>query len=234
MLKAENKMSDNPVESSVTEENVISKVTELMETLDRVKKYNALADSLKKFSALAVGSVIVYFVLTFIGYLLLPASLILHLLVILLLAIPVIGIALGIVFLRKKVNAVRTGEWKGELSGGFPSAIRVLSYQDWDKTFAEISRGRTSYAIYSVLKAMLFWLLAFFAIEHIISLLSFELLPKIDLFGGLFSGLIATLTIYLLLHKDLMTRYKEVQSLDSLLAELRWFSYEFRGAEFKT
>lgn len=34
----------------ITEESVVSKVEELMETLDLVKKYNALTRSLRKFT----------------------------------------------------------------------------------------------------------------------------------------------------------------------------------------
>ena len=111
-----------------------------------------------------------YLVLTALGYLFVPISVNLHLAVILLLAIPVSGVTAGIIFLRKKINAVKTGEWEEELSGGFPSAIKILSELDWDKTLDEISRGRVSYAIYGGLKTILFWFIAFFAIEHIIGL----------------------------------------------------------------
>jgi len=46
----------------MTEESVVSKVSELMETLDHVKKYNALARSLKKFAFIVLGSIILFLV----------------------------------------------------------------------------------------------------------------------------------------------------------------------------
>jgi hypothetical protein len=40
------------------EEEGVAKVTELMETLDEVKKYNELARSIKKFAVIVLGSVV--------------------------------------------------------------------------------------------------------------------------------------------------------------------------------
>ena len=48
----------------ITEESVVSKVEELMETLDLVKKYNAFARSLKKFTFFIVGSIAIFAILT--------------------------------------------------------------------------------------------------------------------------------------------------------------------------
>ena len=42
-------MSDKTVGNSITEENVVSKVAELMDTIDRVKRYNALLVLLNSF-----------------------------------------------------------------------------------------------------------------------------------------------------------------------------------------
>jgi len=232
-------MSENNIETSVTEENVVSKVAELMETLDRVKKYNVFAASLKVFSVLTVGSIVLFLVIgAFFGILNFPLhadiSVSYYVVVFLLFLIPISGLVMGIVFMRGRINAVKTGEWKEELSHGFPSAIKILSELDWDKTLDEISRGRISYTLYGVLRTIMVWFITFFAIRHIGGLLTFAVLHGINLVWDLFYGLFALLIIILILHKDLLTRYNEIRSLDSLLWELRWFSHEFGGAEFKT
>lgn len=57
-------MSEKSVKNSImTEENVVAKVAELMETLDHVKKYNALSKSFKRFALIVLGSISVFLAL---------------------------------------------------------------------------------------------------------------------------------------------------------------------------
>jgi hypothetical protein len=135
------------------EESVVSKVEELMETLDHIKKYNALATSLKRFGIVIATSFAVFFVLRgLIDFLDLSSMLdrpVLLLVLFLLLLIPLGGIAAGVLIVRKKVNSVRTGAWKEELSHGFPSALKILQELDWDKTIDEISEGRQLFLVWT-------------------------------------------------------------------------------------
>jgi hypothetical protein len=152
----------------------------------------------------------------------------------LLLLIPITGIAAGVIFIRRRVNAIKTGEWKEELSHGFPSALKILLEIDWDETFDEISSGRVGYALYSSLKAGAYWVITVFAFGLFGNLVSFLVLQKAGLFGGPILGLLSLLIVYLILRKDLSRRYNEIRALDKLLWELRWFSLELRRAEFQT
>ena len=43
----------------MTEEGIVAKVAELMETLDQVKKYGVLAKHLKTFALIVVGSIVI-------------------------------------------------------------------------------------------------------------------------------------------------------------------------------
>jgi hypothetical protein len=45
--------------STMTEEKVVAKVAELMETLDQIKKYGVLARHLKMFSLIVIGSIVI-------------------------------------------------------------------------------------------------------------------------------------------------------------------------------
>jgi hypothetical protein len=231
-------MSEKNVKNSVlTEETVVAKVKDLLETLDHIKRYNALARSLKKFAAITVASIAVFIslgvLLAFSGVdqtLSKPATFIVGFL---LLLIPVAGLVTGILYVRRRVNAVKTGESSLELAHGFPAALEVLTKLDWDETFNEILNGRLSYVLYGLLKTGMYWFVTFSALSIIVNASALYFFQR--LIGGNFVlGLLALFIVLLFLGKDLLRRYKEVQSLDMLLWELRWFSFELRRAEFQT
>ena len=112
----------------------------------------------------------------------------------LLLLIPISGIAAGVVFIRRRINAVKTGEWKAELSHGFPSALKILLEMDWDETFDEISSGRVGYALYGLLKAAAYLIITLFLVGLLGNLAAFMVLGKggfVGLpFGGCFRSLL--------------------------------------------
>lgn len=222
----------------MTEENVVAKVAELLETLDHVKKYNAFTRALKKFSAIVIGSIAIFLAVgASVDLFGLSATLErpeMLLTSILWLLIPIIGIITGVLFIRKRVKSIKTGEWKEELSHGFPSALRMLTELDWDKTFDEISSGRISYAFYGLLKLAAYWIIIYFALGFLCNFITFVILHMTGLFIGPIWALISLLIVYLLLRKDLSRRYNEIRALDKLLWELRWFNIELKRAEFKT
>jgi hypothetical protein len=220
------------------EESVVSKVEELMETLDNIKKYNALAHSLKKFAIIVIGSITVFAILAgvfefFDLRLVLDRPLFLSV-ALLSLLIPVTGIILGVLFVRRKVASVKTGEWRDELSHGFPSALKILVELDWEKTFDEISMGKLSYALYAFLKTAAYWAVSFFALSFLGNAVTYLILQRLVFSSGILWGALALLIVLLVLSNDIWKRYKEILALDMLLMELRWFSFEFRRAEFKT
>jgi len=232
-------MSDKSVKNAlIKEENVVARVAELMETLDHVKKYNALARAFKKFALIVLGSIAVFLALgASLGFLNLVVALDrpqIFLASVLLLLVPITGIIGGVLFIRSRVNSIKTGEWKDELSHGFPSALKILLELDWDKTFDEISSGRVGYALYGLLKTAAYWIITVFAVGLVGNLLTFIILHKAGLFGGFIWGLFSLMIVYLLLRNDLSRRYNEIRALDKLLWELRWFSLELRRAEFQT
>lgn len=232
-------MSEKNVENSMmTEENVVAKVVELMETLDHVKKYNALASSFKRFALIVIGSLGIFLALgASLGFLNLVVTFDrpqLFLASVLLLLVPITGVAAGVLFIRRRVDSIMTGGWKDELSHGFPSALKILLELHWDETFDEISSGRVGYALYGLLKAAAYWIITVFAVGLLGNLVIFIILREAGLFGGPVLGLISLLIVYLLLRNDLSRRYNEIRALDKLLWELRWFSLELRRAEFQT
>jgi hypothetical protein len=221
--------------SQLTEETVVAKVAELMETLDQVKKYNALTSALKRFALIVISTIIIFLAVGgSVGFLNLVATLDrpqFFLISFLLLLIPIGGVSIGVYYIRKKVNSIKTGEWKEELSDGFPSALKILTELNWDETFDEISSGRVGYALYSILKILAYFVITTFVVGLVANVVIFSVLHQ-GLIGGPISGLIAIVLVYLLLRKDLSRRYSQIRALDNLLWELRWFSVELRRADF--
>ncbi|MCW4015614.1 MAG: hypothetical protein NWF06_04520 [Candidatus Bathyarchaeota archaeon] len=220
----------------ITEEHVVSKVQELMETLDSIKRYNAFATSLKKFTIIIVGFMTIFSIIVgLIDFYNLSNTLerpIFFSISSLALLIPISGIIAGILFVRRNVNAVKTEEWKEELSQGFPSALKMLIELDWNETFNEISMGKISYVLYGLMKTVAYWIVTFFALRLIGTAFSIYFFQRVESVSWFVLGVLALLIVLFTLGNDLLKRYKEILSLDMLLMELRWFSFEFRKAEF--
>jgi len=221
--------------STMAEENIVAKVAELMETLDQVKKYSVLARYFKKFSLIVVGSILICITVN----ILLPFSGLLgefdefqrFFLTFPLVLIPITGVVVGILFVRRKIDAVKTGEWKDELSQGFPSALKILSEIDWDASFEVVSSGGLGYAMYSLVKGAAYWIITFFTLGFAFNLITYIVLHRIGALGYA-SFHFSFLITFMYLGKDLSRRFNEIRAIDKLHWELRRFSYEFRSAEF--
>ncbi len=221
----------------MNEETVVAKVAEIMRIMDDVKKYNALARSLKGFAAIVVGSILLLAGLVValdLGTLLSTLDRILFIVLSLLLfLIPVGGLIVGVLFVKRKVNAVCVEEWKDELSQGFPSALKLLIELDWERTVEEIAIGKLTYMLYGLLKTTAYFAITLFALEISGNLLVILFRGSTDFLLVFFFGLVAFPVVFMLVGKDLLRRYKEIHALDMLLLDLRWFSNEFGRYEFK-
>ncbi len=222
----------------ITEERVASKVAELMETLDHIKRYKAIAKSLKKF-IIIVGSSIAVFLAILTVFEIYELEHVLNstmffVVAFLMLLIPLAGLAGGVLYMRKQINAVKEGDWRPEISKGFSSTLKLLVDMDWEKTLEDISTARLGYAIYSLLKAGAYLVVSVAAFELAWNGLTLIFLHELVPVGALFWGFIAILVVAFALGNDLIKRYRELRALDMLVWELRWFSVEFGRAEFQT
>ena len=222
----------------ISEEQVASKVSELMETLDQIKKYNALAKSLKKFVTIVGISIAAFLaILTLFEIYDLEITLnstVYFVVAFLSLLIPVAGLLGGGLFMRKQLGAVKVGEWRPEISKGFSSTLKLLVDMDWEKTLDDISIGRLGYAIYVLFKAGTYIVVTVSAFELLWNGITLTFLHRLVLVGALFWGLVAILVVAIALGNDLLKRYRELRTLDMLVWELRWFSVEFGRADFET
>lgn len=222
----------------MTEESVVAKVGELMEALDNIKKYSAFALYLRRFAIILGGSIITYLTIRILlGFYSLPApasshSVLYIAIVSLFLFIPISGFIVGVLYVRRKINAVKTGTWREELSGGFPSALKMLLDLDWNQTMDEISVGQFGYMTYGVLKAIGYWFVTWFILDRISLYIGLYSKP-ISLYGNFLIVVLSLLIVFLIVGNDLIRRYREIHSLDMLLWELRGLSLEFRRNQFK-
>ena len=227
-------LKTNEKDTALAEESVVAKVAELMETLDQVKKYGVLARHFRMFALIVVGSIVICSLVN----VWLPFSGLLNafngpqrfFLTFPLVLIPVTGVALGVFFVRKKINAVNTGEWKDELSEGFPSALKRLSKIDWAEAFNEISSGGLGYVMYGLVKGIAYGIIAFFILGFAINLITYIVLNRVGALGYA-SFFLSLLVAFLYLKSDLSRRFNEIREIDKLEWELRRVSDELRRAE---
>jgi hypothetical protein len=222
----------------MTEEKVASKVAELMETIDQIKKFKAVTKSLKKFGVIVGGSVTVFFAILTL-FEMLEFDHVLNttwffLVAFLSLLIPITGLLGGMFFMRKQINSVKEGEWRLEISKGFSSSLKLLVDMNWDRTLQDISNGRLGYSIYGLIKLGTYIIVSVSAFELFWNGLTLILLQSIVSAGAIFWGLFGVLLVIAILANDLVKRYRELRALDTLVWELRWFSFEFGRAEFQT
>jgi hypothetical protein len=224
----------NDANTVMAEEKVVAKVAELMETLDQVKKYGVLARHFKAFSLIVVGSITVCILINA----LLPFSGLLDaffgpqrfFVTFPLVLIPITGVVVGILFVRKKTNAVKTGEWKDELSQGFVSALKILSEMDWDEAFDVVSSGGLGYVMYGLVKGAAYWIITYFVLGFTFNVVTYIVLNRIGALGAA-SLWFSLLITFLYLKKDLSRRFDEIREIDKLEWELRRVSDELRRAE---
>ena len=230
----------------VGEQDVPSKVAELMSTLDQVKRYKELARSLVDFALIMLASVIAI-LFVYIGTDLyqaqagpLPSSIITPGVGGIVLSdvqgfsafvIFAAGLIIGLFWVDRRVRRTKVGEWKSKQGEGTLGAMKILSELDWPTVFQDIRYSKLGFVLFSILKIVVYWILgdiliflgtAIFLDDPLHIQLSFD-----------YIAIISLILVLVLNRKDLQRRYNQSWALDSLLWELRWFDSEFRGkAEF--
>jgi len=214
------------------EDLVVSKVRELMETLDHIKRYKELSNSLRRFVVIVALSVLAYIgirVFTIaLRYFFHVDLIFTYIISFATLFIPIAGIIYGILIIRRRVRSVKTGEWKETLSQGFRGALELLSKIDWEATIEEINAVKSSSFYYGVARlasyaTILFLLIAVIPVRNatspMITLAVLLTVPVAAVFA--FEGF------------NLIRRYRVSRSLDSLTKELRSFYSDFTRSEFE-
>jgi hypothetical protein len=228
-------MTEKQIENQKTEEMIVAKVTELMVTMDEIKKYNEVSKNFKKFSLIIISSILILIIVkTWLPFTNLlqgfdPSQA--FLLTFLTILIPMAGIALSALFIKRKINKVKTGEWRKESTAGFPWAPKILSEMNWETSFASISSGGVNYAMYGLIKGAAYWIISYFAVGYAFNLTTYLILHQTAVLGGA-SLWVSLLIAFAYLKKDLTRRFNEIRAIDELFWELRRFSDEFRNAEF--
>jgi len=220
-------------------EQLNSKIQELMVSLDQVKKYKELSRSMLDLVLIIAGSIIAaLFVLlsedlymlffgTFSGlFVNVPA-------VFLSGGVFIAGLLLGTLVVDRRIKRVKTGEWKSALeeNQGVPGALKLLSSLDWEAIFRDIQISKVGFLIYGILKIVGYWMFTFFLLEVLNFLFIEEFIHT--LINSVFVGIVAFVIVLAWSWSDLKFRLNQSWSLDALLWELRWFDSEFRREQSK-
>jgi hypothetical protein len=232
----------------MSEQTVVSKIEELMKSLDQVKKYKALSHLMVDFIAIVLSSVVVLLALelavnvlhlsgTFQGYFESLTTLTTKSLTstsennLFAILIPSIGVLAGVAWVDYKLKKVEVNTWKSTINEGFPGALKLLQDLEWNAILQDIQTSKIVYALYSVAKIVGNWIIAGILLGISLSFGLSLIHASVDLY------LLAVLSLILALvlsRKDLQKKYRQITSLDALLWELRWFNSEFKTAEFQT
>jgi hypothetical protein len=228
----------------MSEEDVVAKVGEMMQSLDEVRKYRELAYALIDFAGImAVATILallvavaqgVYAVMFgfstssfftfFSGFI--PAAGLAGVLPIFIVFGGFLG---GVVWIGRRVDRVKTGEWKETLDEGVPGAVKLLTETDWDSLLSTVSLSKVAFALYALVKIIGYFLL-------IGLLLSFGEIFVGGLVGYTYNIAFVTMASVILAllanRKNLEMAFKRLRSLDLLFWDLRWFYSEFKQAEF--
>jgi hypothetical protein len=226
----------------VTEEAVVEKVSSLMTALDDVNRYRELARAMVDFVAIIAASLILAILLNFaqdvydvafswtsgIGPTLLggmPASFLTEIGTVL---VPLGGLAVGSIWVGRRVGRIKAGEWKGTLTEGTPGAVKLLSGIDWNSVLSAVRVSRVAFLLYALVKVAGYTIFAmvllFFA--------SFFLPVPLLVLPASYLFFISVTVVLLLTSKSLSEGLRRLMSLDQLFWDLRVFSTEFNRAEF--
>lgn len=235
------------------EKEVVMKVGQMMESLDRVEEYKSLTNLLQDFFIIFVTSIVISFAIDlYVDFFAINPGYNVHVYpfstitnglyggaspaylgtfaYLSWLLIPLIGAVLGIYWVDRRMKKARKGEWKKELDQGFPSALKLLQETDWDQVFKNIGTARLNYGVFVLVKLLGYWVASFILIYILYGFISILIHSSGTIYAPL---LISFVLVLILSRKDLQKRFQQVTSLDTLLWELRWFYERFRSSEFE-
>jgi hypothetical protein len=222
----------------IEEKDLSAKVTEVMSSLDEVKKYKALAKSVGDFALVLISSVVAA-LFVYIGFGLfqasggqIPQGVVLSG-VESLISLFIVGGAFifGILWVERITRRVKVGEWKKEIEQNSTlGALKILAGLDWPGVFQDIRYSKIGFVFYSLLEVVGYWILTFIVL-FLISVFGLSALHLVP--NGVYLAILSLIIAVAVSRKDLQRRYNQSWALDTLLWELRWFDSEFRGkAEF--
>jgi len=220
----------------LTEENLLSKMTEFMTTLDQVKKYRQLASAMIDFALIVVASVVILLAVHITVNLLnlygvSGVSLESWVVAFANVVVVCLGVFVGVVWVGQKMDRVKTQQWKNTLNEGTPGALKLLQNTNWETIFNDIRFAKLGFALYGLIKVAAYWLITISILVVLSSLIGNIIHLNFDFIALLVIALVLVVTVNL---KDIRNRYDQVGRLDALLWELRWFESEFRRTDFKT
>jgi len=212
-----------------------AKMAELMNVLDKVKKYREILSSMIDFALIVSAAVVIILIINvfrnlwtvFYGRNLALGTVVGNVSILIIIA----GVIVGFLRVFFRVRMVKVGEWKITLNEGAPGAIKLLEELKWETIFNDIRSAKLGISLYGLIKLSAYW-------TSLTLILYLWLYTYLGTFIHVSVNIIVTALVSLILalglsNKDIRQRYEQMGHLDSLLWELRWFESEYRRADFK-
>lgn len=225
------------------EQELVTKVEELMLSLDSAREYKEITKAMFD-SSLIVSSIlltILSFTLIFntceiFGYIntqvIIPFPYVMTIVFYLLLLIIPLGVFIG----RRRALRKRTEKWREVLKEGAPAAIKLLAELDWKSIFEDIRLMKYAIVIRLVGGVFLYYLfiqmLGLFVGLAILNIYINVLFAYLDLYYLAMYILPIPIAIFFS-RSDFKNYYQKLGSVDYLLWNLRWLYSEFKGMRFE-
>jgi hypothetical protein len=148
-------------------------MAEFMTAIDQVKKYRKLAVTMIDFVLIIFASIVILLTLDISVnmlnlYGIIFSSTILGLLPFFNIVILCAGTFIGIIWVSRKMDTVETQQWKNTLNEGTSGALKLLHETNWENIFNYIRSAKIGFALYGVLKVIVYWLIAAFTFAVIV------------------------------------------------------------------
>lgn len=227
----------------MSDENaVVERVGDLMKTLDDVRRYREIAYAMVDFLGIVLALTIVVILIYFFqglydvtagfpltGTVLLfgiPTSTLLSLIVVI---IELGGVLGGVLWVSRRVDGIKKGEWTKTLDEGVPGAVKLLSEMDWEEQLSVVSTARIAYLFYAVIKTAAYSFLVYWVLLVIPGLLGlWFIVPS----GGYFLIPFSIVLVLIVTKKSLQNGFARLRSLSLLFWDLRGFYSDFKSTEF--
>lgn len=225
---------------SSSEEEVVNKVRQLVQAMDRIQRYKQLVHSLPEFVIIVLVFVFVsvtFYLLLLLNYFITGGmQFIAAIAPLISFCIISAGIVYASFWMNSQFERPVGQDWDYKLKEGFPGALEILSMTDYESLIDDARIGKLGFYLAGLGAFLGYWFAIFVVIFFVSDFAYYSVFPiKSLIVSEVYIPLALSIPIAIVLSLSRLERsYREIWAVESLIWGLRWFVSEFGRAEFKT
>lgn len=231
----------------MTEIETAEKISDLLSSLDTVKKYSSVRGKFLPLLFLVLSTLFVialtqllinyYDYLTatpYLGSIPTPGSIgyegEFYSIWVPIIAIISLSSVIASLIIRNAIKSVSKPYFEEARKEGVLGLIGILDNIDFQAILRDVSGAKMGYLLLSVLKTILYWVIVFIAVFIVFTYLSLLAILIVPIWATIAGSLALVL---ILRRRRYAADFRKIWYFDSLLWELRWLYTEFKGSEFQ-